>query len=96
MMRIHIRRKECAHDFIPTYSTAELLHGLCHLTHIPKDEIERLTRAEKHRQSREKFEAHKEEIYTLLAQDRGVKGVAVQFKMGYEALQRYLDEEESK
>jgi hypothetical protein len=90
MMPIHIRRNAGQHDFIPAYSTAVLLQGVCHLTHVPQKDIDRLARDEKQRQSLEKFKAHKEEIYTLLAQGHGIKHVASQFKIGYEALNRYL------
>lgn len=92
MMPVHIVRPIGKHDFIPAYSTDVLLHGVCHLTHVPQKDLDRISREEKLRQSREKFEEHKEEIYTLIEQGRGVKGVAVQFRIGYEALQRYLEE----
>lgn len=93
MMPVHIRRNAGRNDFIPAYSTAQLMWGVCHLTHLPQKDLDRISREEKPRISREKFEEHKEEIYTLLAQGRGMKGVAVQFRIGYEALQRYLEEE---
>ena len=88
-----IRRKQGRFDFIPAYSTAQLLQGVCHLTHLPQKDLDRISREQKQRISREKFEEHKEEIYTLLSQGRGIKGVAVQFRIGYETLQRYLEEE---
>jgi hypothetical protein len=92
MMPVHIRRNAGQHDFIPAYTTDVLLRGVCHLTHIPQKDLDRLSRDEKQRISLEKFKAHKEEIYTLLAQGRGIKHVASQFKIGYEALNRYLGE----
>lgn len=95
-MHIQIRRKEGIHDFLPAYSTIQLLQGVCHLAHIPKDEINRLTRIEQQRESREKFMENREQIYTLLAQGRGMKWVACRFRIGYDALQKYLDEEENK
>jgi hypothetical protein len=92
MMPVHIVRPIGKHEFIPAYSTDVLLHGVCHLTHIPQKDLDRLSRDEKQRISLEKFEENKEEIYTLLAQGRGIKHVASQFKIGYEALNRYLGE----
>lgn len=88
-----IRRDAGRHDFIPAYSTDVLLQGVCHLTHVPQKYLDCISREERQRLSREKFEDNKEEIYTLLAQGRGIKGVSVQFRIGYENLQRYLDEE---
>jgi len=89
---VQIRRGAGLHDFIPAYSTSELLRGVCHLTHVPQKDLDRISRDKKQRISFEKFKANKEEIYTLLAQGRGVKGVASQFKIGYEALNRFLGE----
>jgi hypothetical protein len=88
-----IRRNAGCHDFIPAYSTAQLMWGVCHLTHVPQKDLDRLSREEKLRLSREKFEENKEQIYMLLAQGRAVKAVATQFRIGYEALQRYLEDE---
>lgn len=107
---VQIRRKESRHDFIPSYSTAELLHGVYHTVHFPKpkperpgyelDEIFRSGRdagnAEKRLRSILKFQKNREEIYTLLSQGRGMGYVASQFSIGYAALKRYLEEEESK
>lgn len=96
-----IRRKESRHDFIPAYSTAQLLQGVCHLPHFPKNDtncseistVYSPGNAEKKRRSINKFKANKEEIYMLLANGRGVKTVASQFRIGYRAFQRYLEEE---
>jgi hypothetical protein len=110
-----IRRDAGRHDFIPAYSTAQLLQGVCHLAHVPEKDLERSSIAKKmmdergpaesaqeyqtrimrearQAKSRRRFDAHKEEIYTLLAQGRGVKHVADHFHIGYEALRRYLEE----
>ena len=95
-IRVQIRRKAGSRDIIPAYSTVQLLQGVCHPIHIPLDEIKLATWRERQQVSREKFEEKKEEIYTALAKGRGVKFVANQYRIGYEALQRYLDEEESK
>ena len=99
-----IRRDAGRHDFIPAYSTDVLLRGVCHLIHFPKSDTNCLEisavcspgNAEKKRRSINKFKANKEEIYMLLAQGRGVKSVADQFRIGYGALTKYLKEEESK
>lgn len=88
---VQIRRNASRFDFIPAYSTDVLLQGVCHLTHVSQKDLDRISREEKLRQSLEKFNDNKEEIYALLAQGRGVKAVAVQFRIGYEALQRYLE-----
>ena len=101
---VQIRRDAGRHDFIPAYSTAQLLQGVCHLAHVPKNDLDGLElsticdpgNAEKRRRSINKFKANKEEIYTMLAQGRGVKPVADHFHIGYVNLQRYLQEEESK
>lgn len=95
-LHIHIKRKEGIHDILPVYSTAQLLQGVFHPIHIPENEIKRLTRIEQQRESREKFMENREQIYTLLAQGRGMKWVACRFRIGYDALQKYLDEEENK
>lgn len=92
-MRVQIRRKAGSHDILPVYSTAQLLQGVCHPIHIPLDEIRRATWREQQQVSREKFEEKKEEIYMALAKGRGVKFVANQYRIGYGALQRYLEEE---
>jgi hypothetical protein len=89
---VQIRRKQGRFDFIPAYSTDVLLQGVCHLTHVSQKDLDRISREEKQRISLEKFKENKEEIYTLLAQGRGIKTVACKFKIGYEALQRYLEE----
>lgn len=93
MIPVRIVRQIGKHEFIPAYSTDVLLQGVCHLTHVPQKYLDRISRQEMRRLSFEKFETHKEEIYTLLAQGRGVKGVSEKFRIGYEALQRYLDGE---
>lgn len=36
MMPVHIHRNAGRHDFIPNYSTEELLLGVCHIIHVPK------------------------------------------------------------
>lgn len=95
MMPVHIRRNAGQHDFIPAYTTDVLLQGVCHLTHVPQKDLDRISREEKQRLSFEKFEDNKEGIYTLLAQGHGIKHVASQFRIGYEALQRYLGEEKN-
>jgi hypothetical protein len=98
-----IRRKQGRHDFIPAYSTAELLLGVCHVIHFPKNDIPnphsltpesvRDAHAARQKISRQKFVENKEEIYALLAHGRGIKCVAAQFSLGMLALQRYLEEE---
>jgi hypothetical protein len=102
-----IRRKQGRFDFIPAYSTDVLLQGVCHIVAMPKPEpvtdesdigcidFPNLYEGHKHMQarSRAKFEANREEIYMLLAQGRGLRGVANRFRIGYKALQRYLEEE---
>lgn len=93
MMPVHIRRDACRYDIFPVYSTAQLLQGVYHPTYVPEGEIKRLNRIEKQRESLEKFKENKEQIYTALAKGRGVKFVANQYRIGYEALQRYLEEE---
>lgn len=90
---IQIRRKAGSRDFIPSYSTDVLLQGVCHLTHVQQKDLDHISRAEKQRISIEKFQDNKEEIYTLLANGRGVKAVATQFRISYDALVRYLEEE---
>lgn len=95
-IHVQIRRNSGSRDFLPSYSTIQMLQGVCHLAYVPKDELIRLTRVEQQRESREKFEENKERIYMALASGRGVKFVANQFRIGYEALLRYLDEEEIK
>jgi len=96
---VQIRRNAGRRDFIPAYSTDELLHGVCHLTHFPKNDTyspvpESVSAAHAARQeiSRKKFETNKEEIYALLAHGRGIVCVARQFKLGVDALRRYLNE----
>lgn len=96
-----IRRDAGRHDYIPAYSTDELLRGVCHLTYVPQKDENCLEissvcspgNAEKKRRSINKFNANKEEIYMLLAQGRGVKCVADRFRIGYGALTKYLKEE---
>lgn len=95
-----IRRKQERFDFIPAYSTAQLLQGVCHLTHVPKKdtyspvpESVRAAHAARQKISRKKFVENKEEIYALFAHGRGIKCVASQFRIGVDALQRYLEEE---
>ena len=95
-----IRRKQGRHDFIPAYSTDELLRGVCHLAHFPKEKAYRdvpkivsAAHAALQKKSRGKFEVNREEIYALLAHGRGMKCVAAQFNMGMMALKRYLEEE---
>lgn len=92
-MPVQIRRNAGRHDSIPAYSTAQLMWGVCHLTHLPQKDLDRISREEKQRLSREKFEENKERIYMALAKGRGVKFVDNQYRIGYEALQRYLEEE---
>jgi hypothetical protein len=112
-MPIQIRRNAGRRDFIPTYSTDELLRGVCHIVLMRepkedavKDRIARVmtvlrTAQERGREvrqirSKEKFEANKEEIYTLLANGRGIKHVSGKFSIGYMTLKKYLNEEEGK
>lgn len=103
---VQIRRQANRFDFIPAYSTDVLLQGVCHLTHVPQKEEDRSLShipeavreafAARMKQSRDKFDANKEEIYALRAHGRGIQCVASHFHIGQEALRRYLEEEESK
>ena len=103
---VQIRRKQGRFDFVPAYSTDELLRGVCHVARFPKKEIDRSVShipeavreafAARMKQSRDKFDANKEEIYALLAHGRGIQCVARHFRIGVEALRRYIEEEESK
>jgi hypothetical protein len=102
---VQIRRKQGRFDFIPAYSTDELLRGVCHVTHVPRKEIDRPAShipeavreayAARMKKSRDKFDANREEIYALLAHGRGIQCVARHFRIGVEALNRYLEEEEN-
>lgn len=99
---VQIRRNANRHDFIPAYSTAELLQGVCHVARFPDSECRpyspvpesvRAAHAARQEISRKKFDENLEEIYALLAHGRGMKCVAAQFNLGMLALRRYLEEE---
>lgn len=109
MMPTQIRRKQGPLDFIPAYSTDELLRGVCHITKLPRsgnrsaEATERIKKLAligakkggetRKAMSRAKFEKNKKAIYEMLASGRGVCATAAAFRLGDRVLKKYLEEE---
>ncbi len=106
MMPVHIVRPIGKHEFIPAYSTDELLRGVCHLTVVPdlaalrtaglrgyQNEGGQKGIQTRQARSRAKFELNKRDIYAMLAEKRCFGSIARNFSIGTRQLRKYLKEE---